>query len=844
MNFFEKAFWDSLESLFIGSKIEGQSGYVNLMNIKNKYYQYYMKPKLLNYIESQKISEEFKEELYSKLYSFFDRYFSESGSIYYKYTPLYYKIYEEVYNDKSNKYLIKTFDNDYEQILSDKEDVSLFWKTRMLYYIKTDRIINSIEIEINDKKIYFDASDIELKQNNEKKKFIYQFDSINQNRLILKVKYSERGTKTKVDEIIKKSKKYIEFTEEELQKAFQIFEKQSYIDYFINKNAEEFLKKQFDLWMYQYLYSQDTSFSFERYQELNKLKKIAYKVIEFIANFENELKKVWEKPRLILENNYIISLALIREDEKLFEKILKSNNLNFQKDEWRKLNLIENEAIDLKDEKWNTLPLDTRHFPELYKDFKKFLSEKPIDGILIKSENFQALNTLKEKYKNSIKAIYIDPPYNTENDEFIYEDKFKSSTYLTMLENRISLAKDFLTEDGVFFCSIANNANKYKESYKVGLLLDKIFEKRFADLIWKRRGGSGSYTISDITENHEYIYVFGKEKSKIFSNILNEKELKKYEQDEEGNYYKWTDLVINQYTKEERPNMFFEVVYNFKEDKIYFDKSSDNYNPLEEYVIIPPSNSVFAMNKESLQEVYKRGVVKVFKKGNKYEIKLKKYLYDENGIVKGKPLNSLLEDEKLPWKVGQTSTATTELKNIFGKKIDFKTAKPTGLLKLLFYISTKPGEMILDFFGGSGSTIQAIMELNKDSKDKRKFIVIEMGEHFYDLIIPRTKKLMFSLQWKNGKPLDKNNDYYIIQYHELEQYEMILKNIEYCDTDCTEFFEKTKEKNPFIFDKKLIEFINENKEIKENLINEKYGKKVDIEESLKLGYHIKDFFVI
>jgi len=833
MSFFEKAFWESLERLFIGEKIEGDSGYVNLMKIKSKYFNEYIKPKLLEFIENKRINKDYKEELFSNLYAFFDRYFSENGSIYYKYTPLYYSLYERVYGEK-NKFILKTFDNDYEQILSEKKDVSLFWKTKMLYYIKTDKIISSMEVIIDEKSIYFDTSDLNLKQNNEKRRFYYDLKEINENRIILKVMYSEKNKSTKLEEISKKTTLSIN----DIKKAITIFERQSIVDYFINKNAKKFLTNQFDLWMYQYLYSQKQELNYEDYKNLLDLKSIAYEIIDYVSKFEDELKKIWEKPRLVLNNNYLIKLKTLKNNESLFNKIINSSNLKIQIQEWIDLGFIDSDKIDLYDKKYENLVIDTKYFKDI-KELKEFVKNCEIDGILIKSENFQALNTLKEKYKSSIKAIYIDPPYNTESDEFIYEDKFKSSTYLTMLENRISLAKEFLKEDGVFFCSIANNANKYKESYKVGMLIDDLFEKRFADLIWKRRGGSGSYTNNDITENHEYIYVFGKEKAKIFKNILSEKDLKKYEIDENGNYYTWANLVINQYTKEQRPNMYFEVVYNFKEDKILLDKNPDDYNPLEEVIITPPKNGVFAMNKNSFKEVYKRGVVKVFKNKNKYEIKLKKYLLDGDGIVKGKPLNSLLEDEKLPWKIGQTSTATTELKHLFGRKIDFQTAKPVGLLKLLFYISTLPGDMIMDFFGGSGSTIHAVMELNNEFKEKRKFIVIEMGEHFNEIILPRTKKLMYSLEWKDGKAKGINEEEYIFQYFELEQYEMILKAIEYNEDFCKEYYDTSNMKDPFVFDMKLLSFINNHEEL-----SKKYKKDIDIQESLALGYKKEDFFDI
>lgn len=140
MEKYEKKFWDILGNLFVGAETQGESGFANLMRAKFTYFEK-VKAELITQINQIcKQNSNFKEELYNKLYSFFHRYFNESGSIYYNYTPLFYNIYTQAYQSD-------TPFTDFEQVISDKQDVYLFYKTKMLYYVKSDKIYKDLEIE-------------------------------------------------------------------------------------------------------------------------------------------------------------------------------------------------------------------------------------------------------------------------------------------------------------------------------------------------------------------------------------------------------------------------------------------------------------------------------------------------------------------------------------------------------------------------------------------------------------------------------------------------------------------------------------------------------------------------
>jgi len=318
----EEKFYKALEDVFIGATIEGTGGFINLMKIKSNYYKKIEEFLKKDIEEALKKYPSFRDELFDKLYSFFSRYFTESGSIYFNSTLFHNNIYEKVYTDD--------------------RDVILFWKTQMLYYVKTDRIFRSMPVEFDGLKFYFDATTIENKKANEKRSLIYELKEIKEdNTIIFSVLYSERGTKTKIDDILKAvKKKGISLTEENLERAFRIFEKQSEVDFFINKNAKAFLQEQFKLWSYQYFWDGAKEWTADRVNELQILKDIAFKIIDFISQFEDELVKIWNKPKFVKNSNYVITLDRIK-DINLIEKILTHNNINEQIKEWQELGIVE-----------------------------------------------------------------------------------------------------------------------------------------------------------------------------------------------------------------------------------------------------------------------------------------------------------------------------------------------------------------------------------------------------------------------------------------------------------------------------------------------------------------------
>lgn len=495
----EEKFFNALKDVFIGAPVEGQSGYINLMRIKARYYEKGVFPRLQEDInEALKPFPAFREELFDKLHTFFSRYFSKSGSIYFDYTPLHQNVYDKVYTDD--------------------KDVMLFWKTHMLYYVKTDRLFRNLEVPLDGTKFFFDVSTLEYKKANEKRELVYSFKEKRKDGiLVFTVAYSEKGRKTNITDILRELKKTdVKVSEETLERAFRVFERQSEVDYFINKDAKAFLEEQFNLWLYQYVFSGESTWTETRIKQLQTLKDIAFKIIAFISQFENELVKIWNKPKFVLNSNYVITLDRIAEKEggiALVEKLLAHKNFKGQVEEWLQLGIVDDSfkktAVLEKDGKgkglakpYQYLPIDTKHFKDLELEILGLFDnlDSSLDGWLIKSENYQALKTILEKFRGKVKCTYIDPPYNSKSTEILYANFYKHSSWLSLMENRLALSKPLSTADGSHIIAIDEN-----EQERLAGLLSAIFPKHVrvcVAVVHNKKGIHGDY----FSYNHDYAY--------------------------------------------------------------------------------------------------------------------------------------------------------------------------------------------------------------------------------------------------------------------------------------------------------------------------------------------------
>ncbi|MEM1782776.1 MAG: site-specific DNA-methyltransferase, partial [Nanopusillaceae archaeon] len=709
------------------------------------------------------------------------------------------------------------------------------------YYVKTDRVFKDMEIkleELDGIKFFFDTSKLEHKKAWEKREIIYELKDVKKdvkdNNIIISfyVFYSERGRKTNIENIIKELKtKGIKIDEEILEKAFKIFEKQSEVDYFINKNARQFLKEQFDLWLYQYIYSDETDFSEKRIKQLKILKEIAYKIIDFISQFEEELVKIWNKPKFILNSNYVITLDRIAKKGekgiKLIEKIINHPGFEEQVKEWKELGIIEDfdknklfiRTLNGKslNKEYQFLPIDTRYFDEEIK--YELLSlfdnlDQELDGWLIKSENYQALITILPKFKEKVQTIYIDPPFNKEQDaDYFYSVKFKDATWATMLENRLKLARELLKDTGSIFVRCDYNGN-----WIVRAIMNEIFGKEnFRNEIVVKRGSpkAGLFEqfekLKSIGVTYDNLYLFSKNPEARwggFTKVLGEKR--------RGYWTSFKKIY-------DRPTMRYEI------EGITLEKGQWMWNKERAYKAVENYKKYLEISKktgETLEEYWER-TGRVLEFVRRHNDTIQYWVPPKENILLD---NNWLD---IPG---------------YSSGWGFKTENSEILLKRIIESTSNEGDLIMDFFLGSGTTIAVAHKL------KRKWIGIEMGEHFYRFetnkgpsgVLVRMKEVLAGkgnhepcgiskeVKWQGGG---------FFKYFEVEQFEQTLRKVKY-SSDNPFLTPGEDAYNQYIFmkDQKLLEALEidykENK-VKVNL-SKLYGN-IDIAETLSclLGKMIK-----
>ncbi len=660
---------------------------------------------------------------------------------------------------------------------SNSKDTSLFYKTQNLYYVKSDTLYQSLTLsdEKQSYEVVFDASEYKQNADNTKNKIIFKFvgvESVNgetndedKAQILIKVsnqkdlfpelnnvfkqnsnEFSEEFLKDlKQNTILKDSK--IKINEEELKKIFRSYKKQAEIDFFIHKNATAFLKEQFDLWAYHYLFkdSDIQEWNPEIIAHLQRIKNIAYEVIKLIGDFENELKAVWLKPKFAKKVEYVFSVDKLNPN--LMDSIINDKGFKSQIKEWQELNLVDEDFKKedlLSNDTYRYLPIDTKHFNKAtkYQILSSFEDlESLLNGELIKADNFQALNSLMPKYQGKVDLIYIDPPYNTGSDGFIYADNFNHASWLSMMNNRLELSKELLNNKGSLFISIDD-----KEQARLKLVCDEVFgEENFvANFVWNHRK-SGQNDI-DFTLSYNYNLSYAKDRNSFKFQRL-EAKTDKFSNTDNDTRGEWIADPFD------APNIRENLSYPIT-------------NPNTKEVFYPPKGRCWRMSEEKFYEALKDNRI-IFGKNGTSRPQYKRFKFEAE--TKGENINTIWLD------VGTATEATKEIQNIFNDKI-FDTPKPEKLLKRICEIATKADSkttpIVLDFFAGSGTTLAAAQKLG------RKWIGVEMGEHFYNVIIPRIKKVIAGFQSGISKECDYKGSG-AFRYYELEFYEEALANCEY-----------------------------------------------------------------
>jgi len=715
-------------------------------------------------LSSSSTSKTKENEVFSHLANFFRRYYKDGDFV-----------------------SLRRYKKDTYAIPYEGEEVKLHWANSDQYYIKSGEYFRDYSFIVNDKTIHLKLSDAQIESNNNKatsdkeRRFVYIGSEVltSPKELNINFEYKAVGKGFKQDKLNEEaiSKVLEDLTDEEFVTALNtlapteknkkrtIFEKhlKSYtsrnsFDYFIHKDLGGFLGRELDFYIKnEMLFLDDIMDSPIKYEEvmgkIKIFKEVSQKIIAFLTQLEELQKRLWEKKKFVIETNYCITLDKI--DEKYYEEIFENKE---QIEEWREL--FGDEALASFDgtkvpapEEIKYLVLDTKFFDMKFK--YKLLSEfdnldEQIDGVLINSENFGALNLLQARYKEQVKTVYIDPPYNTKEGDFLYKDNYKHSSWMSMIQDRLLLMKTLVNHTGRFYCSIDDREN----SKLLELLYSHLGKENYlSSITWEKRTKSQNTKTSKymLQSKVEYIHPFRFEDKRQEFN-LEVAGQKEYPLEDEIGKYRVQKAEMDSL---DRAHAAISMAY-----------------PI--LGISPTKGKCWKFGTDTADLYLKEN--RVFLKDD-WPYIIFRPEHEEQDIHK--PFWSHFFD-KDTYGTAESGLKVLDKELGFGK--DFLTVKPIELISKLLFHTSDDKQIILDYFAGSGTTGHAVINLNRNHKGKRKYILVEMGEYFEQLLKPRIQKIIYTNKYKNGKPTTKNGISQIFKYFKLESYEDTLNNLEFTKT--------------------------------------------------------------
>ncbi len=566
-------------------------------------------------------------------------------------------------------------------------------------------------------------------------------------------------------------------------------------DYFIHKDLGTFLKRELDFYIKNEVMHLDDIENadvpaVESYlSKIKVIRKIATKLINFLAQLEDFQKKLWLKKKFVVETNYCITLDRI--PESLYPEIAVNDA---QREEWVSLfaideiegndgDLIEagspaySKPLRVEFLKANDkLVLDTRFFGD---NFKAKLIEsiddfdEQCDGLLIHSENFQALNLLQERYREQVKCVYIDPPYNAQSTEILYKNTYKHSSWLSLIQDRAIAAFPMLSKIFVNITAIDE-----VENFRLGLMCEKLYpncENACISILHNPAGQQGN----NFSYTHEFgHFIFPQNTSCIG---LENRNQQNRESLPDIRPLRNVSSGIN-HLRESAANCFYPIYVRDGDIIGFGDVCKDDYHPeninlyrddgiIEVYPIDPK-------RKES-KWVFARNTVESIRDELSAEYNSKKRIWD---IIRTKSqfrFKTMWSDKRY----NANSWGSVLLNGILPNN-PFKYPKSLYTVQdcINAGLNSINQGIIIDYFAGSGTTAHVIINLNREDNGYRKYILVEMGGYFDTVLKPRITKVIYSEKWKNGKPTTRNTGVsHCFKYLRLESYEDTLNNLEFPD---------------------------------------------------------------
>ena len=728
------------------------------------------------------------------------------------------------------------------------EEVMLHWANKDQYYTKSGENFANYSFKLHDgRTVHFrlvtaDTAKDNRKDNDKERRFaliarktvtriddqgdeveeellpVEEMDGTNGKELVVRFEYAPQPKGTKQDALVQKAiaavlaeaavkARWLTLasrapTEKDPQRTLLALHLSNYTtknsaDYFIHKNLNDFLRRELDFYIKNEVMRLDDVQNAGAFADIERslrtiqcLRAIALELITFLAQLEDFQKKLWLKTKFVVSSHYCITLD--RVPKALWPEIVANEQ---QWAHWAELGLRErsdpSSITELKSKPF--LMVDTSLFSVEFK--ARLLNDvldldASTDGIIVHGDNFQALRLIGQRYRGQIKCTYIDPPYNTGRDGFLYKDGYQQSSWGCLIREGLAALHGLVTDDGIVL--VSNDDNENENLKKILAELSYLVK---ANLIWNTDGHTDNQF--EIKVNHEYVTLAQKSKNASYGDVIDPNTRA------ESNL--WKNVAENSITKNGPVNPYPKVtlprgfpvnsqsgqIASNIPAQIFFDEVGEqNYFPRE---LIKKHGVSFPIKfNAATYSDYKLDSDLTVCAGWANLNKLLRFIEndcqpfsDDNGIMEF----YLTENGTVYYKKTKESarnivsvlrnfSTTEKMKYVLEEMgLDFSYPKPKDLIAYLLKVGAS--SIYLDYFAGSGTTADAVIDLNREDGGSRKYILVEQGTYFDSVIKPRLNKVVYSAAWKKGKPTaPETGTSHCFKVLKLESYEDTLNNLQ------------------------------------------------------------------
>ncbi len=580
-----------------------------------------------------------------------------------------------------------------------------------------------------------------------------------------------------------------------LEKCLTSYTMKNTADYFIHKDLGGFLRRELDFYIKSEVMQLDDVQDAEKFADIEKslrliqtLRAIALDLITFFAQLEDFQKKLWLKKKFVVSTNYCITLD--RLPKSLYPTIATNPK---QWEQWDELGMLDGKKSDLfvQEKRGSLAYLNAHQFlmvdTSLFDfSFKHSLLaaidsvDDSMDGLLVHGDNFQALSLLSERYRNQVNTIYIDPPYNTDASAISYKNGYKSSSWTSLMYDRLKLSRSALTDSGVLVAAIDDAQQR-----ELSFLLSETFDDQLLGTFCVRSNPSGRPTKTGYAVSHEYLLVAGQSSSSIISRLPpTPDQMARFNQSDENGAFEWRNLRRegSNSDRSARRALYYPIYIkgtDIRTPNMTWDDGDETWiideQPKESEQVVFPDND------DGVQKTWRWEWKTVLKEKSSLAVRKdrsgKDYIYlkrrpNEEGVVS---VSSWFDA-----KHSSVEHGTALLKNLFGTS-PFSYPKSIHAVVDAIYIAGASSKkaLVLDYFGGSATTGHAVINLNRSDRGNRKYILVEQGEYFDSVTKPRIQKVVYSADWKDGKATaPKSGVSHAFKVVKIEGYEDTLNNLQ------------------------------------------------------------------